>query len=130
VASADADAIAATGVVASRAQTISRLAREIADGRLTLQAGADPDDTVRRLEAVKGIGPWTAQYIAMRALQWPDAFLREDVVVRKGLGAASPARASQMSLPWRPWRAYAVMALWGAAPSVQARRVPTSTTGT
>jgi AraC family transcriptional regulator of adaptative response / DNA-3-methyladenine glycosylase II len=128
LAGTDPQVVAATGIVASRAQTIVRLAREVAAGRLSLEAGSDPDETVRRLEAVPGIGPWTAQYIAMRALQWPDAFPKEDAVISRVLGGVSPVRALAMSETWRPWRSYAVMALWSAAASHHPGRAPTNTT--
>jgi len=67
---------------------------------------------VRALEALPGIGAWTAQYIAMRALGWPDAFPASDLVVLKALGETRPARAAIRSEAWRPWRAYAVLHLW------------------
>jgi AraC family transcriptional regulator of adaptative response / DNA-3-methyladenine glycosylase II len=113
VAAAGAEAVAATGIVASRARAIVALAREVAAGRLPLHAGADPHATIERLTAIPGIGPWTAQYVAMRALGWPDAFPKEDVAVRRVLGGVTPAEAAGISQPWRPWRSYALMQLWG-----------------
>jgi AraC family transcriptional regulator of adaptative response / DNA-3-methyladenine glycosylase II len=59
-----------------------------------------------------GIGQWTAQYIAMRASRWPDAFQKEDIAVRNSLGRVSPKEAEEISQAWRPWRSYAVMHLW------------------
>jgi AraC family transcriptional regulator of adaptative response / DNA-3-methyladenine glycosylase II len=67
-----------------------------------------------QLMALAGIGAWTAQYIAMRALRWPDAFPKEDLIVRKRLGGVTAAQAETMSQPWRPWRSYAVLHLWRA----------------
>ncbi len=67
---------------------------------------------MQRLNALPGIGPWTAQYIAMRALSWPDAFLSTDLGVLKALGTTSSQRAEEMSHAWQPWRSYAVMHLW------------------
>ena len=67
---------------------------------------------MRALEALPGIGAWTAQYIAMRALGWPDAFPASDLVVLRALGESKPARALIRSEAWRPWRAYAVLHLW------------------
>ena len=84
----------------------------LAAGRLTLEPGADPARTIAQLVALPGIGNWTAHYIALRALRWPDAFPREDIVVRRRLGGVSAARAEERSQPWRPWRAYATMYLW------------------
>ena len=81
-----------------------------------LEPESDVDATVDRLVALPGIGTWTANYIAMRALRWPDAFLAGDLVVLKALGETRPARALRASETWRPWRAYAVMHLWRNAP--------------
>jgi AraC family transcriptional regulator of adaptative response / DNA-3-methyladenine glycosylase II len=104
--------IAALGIVRTRAATIIALAKEITSGRLQLEAGSDPEQTIAQLVDLPGIGPWTAQYIAMRALRWPDAFPKEDVALRKRLGDATPARAEAMSEAWRPWRSYATMHVW------------------
>jgi AraC family transcriptional regulator of adaptative response / DNA-3-methyladenine glycosylase II len=77
-----------------------------------LEAGADPESTIRQLVAVPGIGPWTAHYMAMRALRWADAFPKEDIAVRNALGGVSAKRAEELSQKWRPWRSYAVLHLW------------------
>ena len=66
---------------------------------------------VDALEALPGIGPWTAQYIAMRALAWPDAFPHPDVAVLKAMKLPA-RRALEAAEAWRPWRAYAVLHLW------------------
>ena len=70
--------------------------------------------TVERLEQLRGVGPWTAHYITMRALAWPDAFPHADLVLRKALDNATPRDALERSQAWRPWRAYAAMHLWRA----------------
>jgi AraC family transcriptional regulator of adaptative response / DNA-3-methyladenine glycosylase II len=64
------------------------------------------------LLAVPGIGEWTAHYVAMRALRWPDAFPKRDVALLKRLGGVSAAEAERLSQAWRPWRSYAVLHLW------------------
>ena len=79
---------------------------------LALEPGADPDAPMRRLVELPGIGPWTANYVAMRALRWTDAFPKEDIVIRKQLGKVTPSEAERMSQSWRPWRSYATMHLW------------------
>jgi AraC family transcriptional regulator of adaptative response / DNA-3-methyladenine glycosylase II len=112
VAAASAEEITALGVVRSRALGIVALATEIASGRLTLDTGARPEETIARLVELPGVGPWTAHYVAMRALRWPDAFPKEDLVLRDALGGVNAARAEEMSQAWRPWRSYAVMHLW------------------
>src|SRR4029079_11689680 len=67
--------------------------------------------------------PWTANYIALRALRWPDAFPKEDIAVRKNLGGVSPKEAERLSKPWRPWRSYAVLHLWNKSHSAAASPV-------
>ena len=108
------DDVASLGVVRSRARSIIALADEVASGRLVLDAGVDPESTIRQLIALPGIGKWTAHYIAMRALRWPDAFPREDLVLRKNLGGITAAAADDLSQTWRPWRSYAVLHLWNS----------------
>ncbi|HET9576820.1 MAG TPA: DNA-3-methyladenine glycosylase 2 [Usitatibacter sp.] len=110
------DDVAACGIIASRARAIVAVASEIAAGRLSLERTAPVDDTIAALSALPGIGPWTAQYIAMRALGWPDAFPHPDVAAMKSMGLKSPAAALRMAEQWRPWRAYALIQLWSAKP--------------
>jgi AraC family transcriptional regulator, regulatory protein of adaptative response / DNA-3-methyladenine glycosylase II len=114
IASADSREIARLGIVAARARSIIALAKVQGSGELGLESGARhrPDDSIRRLAELPGIGPWTAQYIAMRALCWPDAFPKEDIAVRQRLGGVTAREAEELSQPWRPWRSYAVMHLW------------------
>lgn len=121
LAHADADELGQMGIVRQRQQAIQALARAISSGQLALHPGADVQATTAALQALPGIGPWTAQYIAMRALRWPDAFPAGDVAVqqalgvRKGRSAAQAAReALEASVRWRPWRSYAVLRLWQA----------------
>ncbi len=114
VAAASVDDVARHGIPAARARSIVALARAMSNGDLELDAGAGlrPDDAVRRLMDLPGIGPWTAHYIAMRALGWPDAFPKEDVAIRSRLGGVTAIEAERLSQAWRPWRSYAVMHLW------------------
>jgi AraC family transcriptional regulator of adaptative response / DNA-3-methyladenine glycosylase II len=112
IARAEADALMALGLTGARARSLQRLAQEIASGGLSLDTGADAEGTVQRLQELPGIGPWTAEYVAMRALSWPDAFVAGDLGVQKALGSVGERRARTLSEAWRPWRAYAVMHLW------------------
>lgn len=110
-----ADVIAAAdpaglGVPRQRGRALVALAAAVATGGLTLEPGADREDTRRDLLALPGVGPWTAGYIAMRALSDPDVFLESDLVVRKAM-ADLRARAGNVAR-WRPWRSYAVLHLW------------------
>jgi AraC family transcriptional regulator of adaptative response / DNA-3-methyladenine glycosylase II len=104
--------VAALGIVGARAQALVTLARAVASGDLALDPSADIAATLARLASLPGVGPWTAQYIGMRALGWPDAFPESDLGILKALGTAQPAVARERAEAWRPWRAYAVMHLW------------------
>jgi AraC family transcriptional regulator of adaptative response / DNA-3-methyladenine glycosylase II len=97
--------VAKIGLPRARARSLTLLARAADAGKLDLSRGADPATAIEALQAIPGIGPWTANYVAMRALGWPDAFPARDLVVRRVLGD-DPADA------WRPWRAYGVLHLW------------------
>ena len=114
VAVATVDDIARHGIVSARARSIIALAHAQGSGALCLDGGAhhNPDDAIERLTELPGIGPWTAHYIAMRALSWPDAFPKEDIAIRNKLGGVSSKAAAELSQAWRPWRSYAVMHLW------------------
>ena len=119
LAEASSDTLGQLGIVRQRQAAIVGLARAVASGSLQLHGGADVPATVVALKALPGIGDWTAQYIAMRALRWPDAFPAGDVALHKALGVQglkNPARlAEAMSLAWQPWRSYAVIRLWSGA---------------
>jgi len=117
LAKASIDDIARHGILASRARSIIALAQAEESGELRLDGGAhhNPGDAIRRLAELPGIGPWTAHYVAMRAMRWPDAFPKEDIAVRNRLGGVTANEAEVLSQAWRPWRSYAVMHLWGMA---------------
>ena len=104
--------IASLGMPGARARTVVALARAVADGRLVLVPNADIEATLEGLRALPGVGEWTAQYIAMRALSWPDAFPHTDLGVMKALGETGARQVLAAGEAWRPWRAYAVMHLW------------------
>jgi len=112
IAALDPSEVAATGIIAARARAIVALAAELAAGHLTLDPSAEVDATLAALEEIPGIGPWTAQYIAMRALAWPDAFPHPDVAVLKAMKETHARSAARLAERWRPWRAYAVLHLW------------------
>jgi AraC family transcriptional regulator of adaptative response / DNA-3-methyladenine glycosylase II len=99
------------GIIATRAATLRVLARAVRDGKV----GFDGIDTVSSLRDIPGIGEWTAQYIAMRALNEPDAFPSGDLVLRNMAGGCTARELDRRSEAWRPWRAYAVMLLWQSA---------------
>lgn len=100
------------GLTQRRAQTIKAVAGAHADGSLRLEAGAAQDEMLARFLALPGIGDWTANYVAMRALRMADAFPHGDLALCKALGGVRPREALAMSEAWRPWRAYAALYLW------------------
>ncbi len=114
IAEADLSELTALGVTRSRAVSLQSLARAVAGGEIRLEPGADIEQMLARLTALPGIGDWTAQYIALRALRWPDAFPASDLVLRQVLGGVSTAQVRTLAEPWRPWRAYAAMHLWNS----------------
>lgn len=114
VADAGAEALRGIGLTASRAAALHRLAAELADG-LDVTPGADRGKTRARLLALPGIGPWTADYITLRALGDPDAFVPDDLVLKKALQVSTASQASAISAQWAPWRGYAAMHLWTAS---------------
>lgn len=101
---------------ASRRRALREACRLVTDGRLQLDAGGDRDAVRAGLVAVRGIGPWTVEYVAMRALGDPDAFPASDLGVRHALArlgaATSPREVADLAGRWRPWRAYATHHLW------------------
>ncbi len=112
LAAAKEETLTSLGLTRARAATVRRLAGAVADGSLVLDRHADPDETRAALLALPGIGPWTAAYIEMRALGWPDAFPAGDLGLRAALGGLDAAACEARAERWRPWRAYAAAHLW------------------
>ncbi|MEL7477115.1 MAG: DNA-3-methyladenine glycosylase 2 family protein, partial [Cyanobacteria bacterium J06555_12] len=104
------------GVIRSRAVAISRLAQTVVQNPDFFNQLTTLDSSVKTLCQLRGIGPWTAHYIAMRALQAPDAFPPGDIGLLRGIAAlGEPLTKSQLqerSTRWQPWRTYAAMQLW------------------
>jgi AraC family transcriptional regulator, regulatory protein of adaptative response / DNA-3-methyladenine glycosylase II len=115
----------------ARRRALIALVGALANESLVIDAGADRGETRHRLLALPGIGPWTAEYVAMRALRDPDAFLPSDLGVRHALERlgqrSEPAAAAMLAERWRPYRAYAVQHLWASLPAARARRSAGST---
>jgi AraC family transcriptional regulator of adaptative response / DNA-3-methyladenine glycosylase II len=107
------------GMPASRARALLALTRALATGALVLDTGVDREETRARLLKLPGIGAWTAEYIAMRGLRDPDAFLASDLGIRRALERlgqdVSPTAAARLAERWRPYRAYAAQHLWAIA---------------
>ena len=112
---ADAD-LSGLGITGQRITAIKSLAGKVAAGSLSLDSWQDPADFRRQICQIRGIGEWTAQYVALRALRDPDAFPAGDLILRRSVahqaGILSPRALLTLSQRWRPWRAYAVMQLW------------------
>ncbi|HJV94783.1 MAG TPA: adenosine deaminase, partial [Albitalea sp.] len=110
--------IAELGIIRTRANAIVALARAWPELAALLAPHQPPDRLIEQLCALPGIGAWTAHYIAMRALSWPDAFPPHDVAVLKAMkqlfNSTSQREADEAAQAWRPWRAYAVLRLWNS----------------
>ena len=107
------------GIIRSRADTIRRIAKATAAGEINFDPAQGVDEFCRSLVAIKGIGEWTAQYIAMRALKNPDAFPHSDLGLLRAFDAPGrdrmkPAELKARAEAWRPWRAYAALLLWSS----------------
>ncbi|GAB2609640.1 DNA-3-methyladenine glycosylase 2 family protein [Novilysobacter erysipheiresistens] len=113
------------GITRARADTIRNVARALLDGRVDFRPERSLDDFAARWVALPGIGPWTAHYIAMRALGHPDAFPAEDLILRRVASDGDTALSARALLAraerWRPWRAYTVIHLWCEATESAAR---------
>jgi AraC family transcriptional regulator, regulatory protein of adaptative response / DNA-3-methyladenine glycosylase II len=112
LAAAEEPELRALGIIATRVAAVRALAQAVNRREIDLKPGPDPEIITGALKKLPGIGEWTAQYIAMRALRWPDAFPAADLVLLKASGETSAHRLLAAAEAWRPWRAYAAMYLW------------------
>lgn len=108
------DQLGPLGIIASRARAIEEIASIFVKHEIEWGFMADPDQVRKRLMEIRGIGPWTANYIAMRALGYPDAFLETDAGVKEAMEGYTKKEIAAMSAEWSPWRSYAVMGLWNS----------------
>ena len=98
-----------------RAETIRALARAVCDGQVRFDSFTNVEQFLESLCEIPGIGKWTAQYIAMRALGEPDAFPSGDLGLQRALALNTAKELEQRAESWRPWRAYATVYLWNGA---------------
>ncbi|AKU96969.1 ADA regulatory protein [Labilithrix luteola] len=112
VAEARPEEVAGIGLPLARAKSIVSLAAAVRDGKVSFGPRASYESLVTQLVALPGIGEWTAEYVAMRALGWPDAFPSSDLGVLKALGETSASKARARAEAFRPWRSYATLHLW------------------
>ena len=118
MAAVGAEQIAALGMVGARARCLVGLAQAVLQRKIVLAFASNVEEQIESLMSLPGIGHWTANYIAMRALHWPDAFPTGDLVLMRAAGA-NQRQLQRRSEAWRPWRAYAAHYLWqssGVAP--------------
>jgi AraC family transcriptional regulator of adaptative response / DNA-3-methyladenine glycosylase II len=106
------DHLGPLGVTGARARSIRALADALRQGAIRLGPGADPEREMKNLAGLPGFGPWTVQYLAMRALGWPDAFPHTDYGVKKALGNLPAREILALAQEWAPWRSYATLTLW------------------
>ncbi|MET0389341.1 MAG: 3-methyladenine DNA glycosylase 2, partial [Polyangiales bacterium] len=108
------------GLTRARIETLRGLSRAVADDASCLQPAGSLDDSLARLQALPGIGAWTAHYIALRALGEPDAFPASDLGLARALAHGgkrpSPREVATRAEGFRPFRAYATLRLWLQAP--------------
>lgn len=100
------------GIPKARAQSISGFSRAVADGKIRFDGAVSSEEMIGRMCELPGVGPWTANYIAMRALGDPDAFPASDLGLLKAAGMSSQRKLAESAEAWRPWRSYAAMYLW------------------
>ena len=104
----------ALGVTAARSRTIKELAMAMVENNIDFGLCSDPLEEMKKLMTIPGIGSWTAQYIAMRTMEWTDAFLETDIGVKKAMGGLTPKEMLKIAEAWRPWRSYATINLWNS----------------
>ena len=102
------------GVISTRARTIGSLAQTFTDGSVDYDRPDNPETEIEKLLTIRGIGPWTARYIAMRTMGWTDAFLETDAGIKKALSPLTPKEMLSLAKQWKPWRSYATVNLWNS----------------
>ena len=101
-------------MIKTRSRVIAEIAWKLEQGELDFGSGVLVDEQMAQLLSIKGVGPWTANYIAMRAMSHPDAFLESDAGVKHALPDLTPKQRLELAENWRPWRSYAVVSLWNS----------------
>ena len=114
--------LASVGLTVKRAATIRALARAACDGKISFDRVADADTFLSQLREIPGIGPWTSQYVAMRALGEPDAFPSGDIGLLRALNLRTSRELEKRAEAWQPWRSYACMYLWNTPTEARSAR--------
>lgn len=120
---ADAD-VASIGLPRKRADTLRAFSAAVASGILTFDGSLAPETIRERLLSIPGIGEWTTEYVAMRALNDPDAFPAGDLVLLRAAGVRTTKELKSIAERWRPWRAYAVLHIWQGVNDGNLQSVP------
>ena len=102
------------GVISSRSKTIFLLAQALVSKELDFDSNIDVEYELNKLKNIHGIGPWTANYIAMRAMGWTDVFLETDAGIKKAMTPCTSKELVEMSQAWRPWCSYATINIWNS----------------
>lgn len=100
------------GIAANYSQCLLDFAQALERGEILIGHEADPLEEIKRLQNIRNISGWTARYIAMRVMGWPDVFLEDDAEIHHALSDYTPMDILKLSERWRPWRSYAVINLW------------------
>ena len=108
------DKLGVLGVTSARSKTIYLLAESLSTGKISLDTVSSAQTAVKSLMELPVIGEWTANYIAMRAISWTDAFLPTDYGIKKAMAPLSKKEIMELSEKWRPWRSYAAITLWNS----------------
>lgn len=114
------------GLTKSRAATLQAIASAFVKDRDYIHTAMETGEATRRLLAIKGIGPWTAEYVILRALRNPDAFPASDLILMKSAGVKKPKDLEMQAEAWRPWRGYAAQHLWTSYSPEKVRKAKTS----
>ncbi|MDV0446000.1 putative bifunctional transcriptional activator/DNA repair enzyme AlkA [Methanimicrococcus sp. At1] len=102
------------GIISARSKTILMLSQAFVNGSIDFEFCIQPEIEMKKLLKITGIGPWTAKYIAMRTMGWPDVFLETDAGIKKALAPRTEKEMAEMALAWKPWRSYATINLWNS----------------
>jgi len=119
LANASVESLVQAGLIRMRAQALIDVAQQVASQHILLEPMAPLRETLDALRAIRGVGEWTVQYIAMRALCWPNAFPAGDAVLKRQLGLADHRAVTDHAERWAPWRAYATLHLWRGAQALE-----------
>lgn len=114
------------GLTKTRAATLAAVATAFARDKDYIHTSMEAHEASQRLLAIKGIGPWTAEYVILRALRNPDAFPASDLILMKSAGAKKPGDLEAQAEAWRPWRGYAAQHLWASYSPEKSRKTKTS----